>query len=398
MAISLPHAVPGLAWLTSLLAAALAVLAPMQATEPMQQTVTVESVRAQANGSDTVSVILRSTTPLAQYQRPERTPTGWLVRFPGAACQQTLIDSTARGLPVRCSMEQIRTFGVLRITTSLRDTLMVRRLNPNELALVCVRRSPAQVAMVQTGDAPQVTTSTGGRWSLDVIVIDAGHGGKDAGAEGVNGAYEKDVTLAIARKLRDALRRELPNTKVVMTRETDEFIELYRRTEIANEAGGKLFMSIHCNSMPSKPHPAHGCETYILRPGRNDDAARVAQRENASVRFEDRSTRYKSMTEDQIIVATMAQRSFVRFSELLASSIQGEVTTTCPLADRGVSQAGFFVLVGASMPNVLVETGFLSNTSDAQYLASSKGQSAMAASLARAISRYAREYQRTLNR
>jgi N-acetylmuramoyl-L-alanine amidase len=183
-----------------------------------------------------------------------------------------------------------------------------------------------------------------------------------------------------------------------MTRETDEFIELYRRTEIANEAGGKLFMSIHCNSMPIKPHPAHGCETYILRPGRNDDAARVAQRENASVRFEDRSTRYKSMTEDQIIVATMAQRSFVRFSELLASSIQGEVTSTCPLADRGVSQAGFFVLVGASMPNVLVETGFLSNTGDAQYLASARGQTALATSLARAISRYAREYQRTLNR
>lgn len=398
MAISLPHAVPGLAWLTSLLAAALAVLAPMQATEPMQQTVTVESVRAQANGSDTVSVILRSATPLAQYQRPEKTPSGWIVRFPGTNTARTVVDTSAQNERVRCSIEQIRTFGVLRITTSLRDTLMVKRLNQQELALLCIRRPPTPVAAVKAGDDLPVTSSTGGRWSLDVIVIDAGHGGKDAGAEGVNGAYEKDVTLAIARKLRDALRRELPNTKVVMTRETDEFIELYRRTEIANDAGGKLFMSIHCNSMPSKPHPAHGCETYILRPGRNDDAARVAQRENASVRFEDRSTRYKSMTEDQIIVATMAQRSFVRFSELLASSIQGEVTTTCPLADRGVSQAGFFVLVGASMPNVLVETGFLSNTSDAQYLASSKGQSAMAESLARAISRYAREYQRTLNR
>ncbi|MBU3698732.1 MAG: N-acetylmuramoyl-L-alanine amidase, partial [Candidatus Kapabacteria bacterium] len=209
--------------------------------------------------------------------------------------------------------------------------------------------------------------------------------------------FEKDVTLAIARKLRDALRRELPKTKVVMTRETDEFIELYRRTEIANDAGGKLFMSIHCNSMPNKPHPAHGCETYILRPGRNDDAARVAQRENASVRFESSTKQYQSMTEDQIIVATMAQRSFVRFSESLASSVQSEVTSACPLADRGVSQAGFFVLVGASMPNVLVETGFLSNTADAQYLASPKGQSALAVALSKAIARYARDYQRTLN-
>jgi N-acetylmuramoyl-L-alanine amidase len=303
--------------------------------------------------------------------------------------QTTSIDTSAQ----QCSVEQIRSFGVVRIRTVLRDTIIVRKTAPTELAFVFIRRAATAIQ-----ETPSTSTVSDPRWSLDVIVIDAGHGGKDAGAEGVNGAFEKDVTLAIARKLREALRRELPNTKVVMTRETDEFIELYRRTEIANEAGGKLFMSIHCNSMPIKPHPAHGCETYILRPGRNDDAARVAQRENASVRFEDRSTRYKSMTEDQIIVATMAQRSFVRFSELLASSIQGEVTSTCPLADRGVSQAGFFVLVGASMPNVLVETGFLSNTGDAQYLASARGQAAMATSLARAISRYAREYQRTLNR
>ncbi|MEN9281990.1 MAG: hypothetical protein RL594_925 [Bacteroidota bacterium] len=313
--------------------------------------------------------------------------------------RQTILDSTARGEHGQCTIEQIRSFGVLRITTSLRDTMIVRRRSTVELEILCLRQS-RDTAQREVPQKPQNISApgTGGRWSLDVIVIDAGHGGKDVGAEGVNGAYEKDVTLAIARKLRDALRRELPTTKVVMTRETDEFIELYRRTEIANDAGGKLFMSIHCNSMPSKPHPAHGCETYILRPGRNDDAARVAQRENASVRFEDKLNRYKSMTEDQIIVATMAQRSFVRFSENLASSVQEEVTRACPLANRGVSQAGFFVLVGASMPNVLVETGFLSNTNDAQYLASSKGQSMIASSLAKAISRYARDYQRTLSR
>lgn len=399
MAITPSHAVLRCIALTSLIAGCLAGFRAPQAraTEPLLQTVVVESVRAQIS-TDTLTVILRSGTPLAQYQRPEKTPTGWLVRFPSASCMQTVVDSSARTEQVRCSFEQIRAFAVLRIGTALRDTIMVRRMGANELALVCVRRAVVPVVRALTGDDPQGTAGTGGRWSLDVIVIDAGHGGKDVGAEGVNGAFEKDVTLAIARKLRDALRRELPNTKVVMTRETDEFIELYRRTEIANDAGGKLFMSIHCNSMPSKPHPAHGCETYILRPGRNDDAARVAQRENASVRFESSTKQYQSMTQDQIIVATMAQRSFVRFSESLASSIQSEVTGSCPLADRGVSQAGFFVLVGASMPNVLVETGFLSNTGDAQYLASSKGQGAIATALAKAISRYARDYQRTLNR
>lgn len=361
---------------------------PMRATEPLQQTVVIESIRARQS-ADSLTILIRSVTPIAQYQRPEKTSSGWILRFPNSSVQTTSVDTSAQ----QCSVEQIRSFGVIRVRTALRDTIIVRKTAPTELAFVFIRRVTPVVQ-----EAPSTSTASDPRWSLDVIVIDAGHGGKDVGAEGVNGAFEKDVTLAIARKLRDALRRELPNTKVVMTRETDEFIELYRRTEIANDAGGKLFMSIHCNSMPSKPHPAHGCETYILRPGRNDDAARVAQRENASVRFEDRSTRYKSMTEDQIIVATMAQRSFVRFSELLASSVQNEVTTTCPLADRGVSQAGFFVLVGASMPNVLVETGFLSNTGDAQYLASPKGQSTIASSLAKAVSRYAREYHRTLNR
>lgn len=397
MATTPSHAVLRCIALTSLIVGSLMGLhAPQaRATEPLLQTVVIESVRASI-GTDTLTIFLRTASPLAQYQRPEKTPTGWLLRFPSASCTQTVVDSSARTEKVRCSIEQIRTFAVLRIATTLRDTLIVRRLGANELALLCVRRIAAPQAAVMQEPASGV--ATGGRWSLDVIVIDAGHGGKDVGAEGVNGAFEKDVTLAIARKLRDALRKELPMTKVVMTRETDEFIELYRRTEIANDAGGKLFMSIHCNSMPSKPHPAHGCETYILRPGRNDDAARVAQRENASVRFESSTKQYQTMTEDQIIVATMAQRSFVRFSESLASSIQSEVTGSCPLADRGVSQAGFFVLVGASMPNVLVETGFLSNTGDAQYLASSKGQSAIATALAKAISRYARDYQRTLNR
>ena len=364
---------------------------PMNATEPLQQTVAIESIRAR-HAADTLTIIVRSGSPLAQYQRPERTPSGWILRFPSATVASTSIDTSASS----CMVEQIRTFAVVRVRTALRDTIVVRKTASNELSFSFIRRTPVGNTAAVIG-VPSTSSAADARWSLDVIVIDAGHGGKDVGAEGVNGAYEKDVTLAIARKLRDALRRELPKTKVVMTRETDEFIELYRRTEIANDAGGKLFMSIHCNSMPSKPHPAHGCETYILRPGRNDDAARVAQRENASVRFESSTKQYQSMTEDQIIVATMAQRSFVRFSESLASAVQSEVTTACPLADRGVSQAGFFVLVGASMPNVLVETGFLSNTADAQYLASPKGQSTIATALAKAIARYARDYQRTLN-
>jgi len=229
-------------------------------------------------------------------------------------------------------------------------------------------------------------------------VIDAGHGGIDVGAEGVNGVYEKNVTLAIAKRLREKILKAFPATKVVLTRDDDTFVELYRRTQIANEANGKLFISIHCNSMPTKPHKARGCETYILRPGRNDDAARVAARENASVKFESSTSRYAKLDEEQLIVATLAQRSFVRFSERLATAVQREVSKGTGLKDRGVSQAGFFVLVGASMPNILFETAFLSNEEDARYISSADGQEAVAEAMVRALSTYSREWKRSSGR
>jgi N-acetylmuramoyl-L-alanine amidase len=124
----------------------------------------------------------------------------------------------------------------------------------------------------------------------------------------------------------------------------------------------------------------------------------VAARENASIRFERSQDRYKGLDNDQLIVATMAQRSFVRLSEELAGCVQREVSRSTPLRDRGVSQAGFFVLVGSSMPNILFETAFLSNTDDAAYISSERGQTAVAQSMLRAIQRYARTYRSLLSK
>lgn len=357
-----------------------------------QPTTTITMVRAVASQDSSV-IRIRAASTLTGFQKPERVPGGIVLRLPGAVLNDDAIDTTASTAPLRLEAKRIRDILVLTIHCEASDSVELRRDGQRDL--LCVirprqRQEPEDIT-------PRHTPAQRGKWSLDVIVIDAGHGGKDVGAEGVNGVYEKDVTLAIAKLIRARLREIMPNTNVVMTRDNDTFLELYRRTQIANESGGKLFLSIHCNSMPTKPHPAHGCETYILRPGRNDDAARVASRENASVKFEQSQRRYEGMTEDQIIVATMAQRSFVRLSESFAASIQREVTSHTPLADRGVNQAGFFVLVGAAMPNVLIETGFLSNRTDAEYLASSKGQAAIAASIATAIKSYAASYQRSLS-
>lgn len=359
----------------------------------MQQPITsITMIRASATQDSTV-VRIRAASTLTGFHKPERVPGGFVLRLPGAVLNDDAIDTSASASPLALEAKRIRDILVVTIHCAPTDSVVLRRDGQRDL--LCVirpqqRNEPEDIA-------PRHVPAQRGKWSLDVIVIDAGHGGKDVGAEGVNGAFEKDVTLAIAKQVRARLNEILPSTKVVMTRDTDVFLELFRRTQIANEAGGKLFLSIHCNSMPTKPHPAHGCETYILRPGRNDDAARVASRENASVKFEQSQRRYEGMTEDQIIVATMAQRSFVRLSESFAASIQQEVIDRTPLADRGVSQAGFFVLVGASMPNVLIETGFLSNRTDAEYLASTKGQAAIASSIASAIKSYAVSYQRSLS-
>jgi N-acetylmuramoyl-L-alanine amidase len=234
------------------------------------------------------------------------------------------------------------------------------------------------------------------KWRFDCVVIDAGHGGKDDGAHSVHGYKEKDATLAIALKLRSELRRAMPGLRVVMTRSTDVFIPLHQRGSIANKADGKLFISIHCNSVPQKPSRARGCETYILSPAKTSAAIDVASRENAVVQLEDERDRYAGMTGDQQVLVTLAQTSFVKFSSGFARRVQKNVVPLTGMPDRGVSQAGFLVLVCASMPAVLVETGFVSHPQDERLLFRSDGQKKIARGIATAVREYAAEYSKLL--
>lgn len=235
------------------------------------------------------------------------------------------------------------------------------------------------------------------RWKLDIIVIDPGHGGKDPGTIGVTKVREKDITLGIAQKLGALIKRSLKGVKVVFTRKKDEFVELYRRGQIANEAGGKLFISIHCNAMPKKPHPLKGFEIYLLRPGRTDDAIAIAERENAVVRLEEGyQKRYQELTEENFILLTMAQSAYARYSEEFAVLLQQEMERRLELQNRGVKQAGFYVLVGASMPNVLVEAGYLTNRSEEKFLKSEAGQQEVAQSIFYAVKKYKEEYDKFL--
>jgi len=235
------------------------------------------------------------------------------------------------------------------------------------------------------------------KWKLDVVVLDAGHGGNDPGTLGTIGTREKDVTLGIVLKLGKLIEEKLPDVKVVYTRKTDRFIELYRRGQIANENQGKLFVSVHCNSLERKPSSTNGFEIYLLRPGKTEDAIIIAQKENAVVRLEkDYQDRYKDITEENFIILTMAQSAYVRQSEQFASFLEQEMDKKLSSASHGVKQAGFYVLVGASMPNVLVEAGYLSNRKDEMFLRSPSGQQVVAESILEALRRYKTSYEKTL--
>ena len=235
------------------------------------------------------------------------------------------------------------------------------------------------------------------KYGMDVIVLDAGHGGKDPGTIGVAGTKEKNVALGIVLKLGKLIKKNLKGLKVVYTRDDDTFVELDRRGQIANEADGKLFISVHCNSMPRKPYPRRGFEVYLLRPGRTDEAIAIAERENSVIELEEGyEQRYQKLTDDNFILVTMAQTAHMKASETFADFTAKELDKVLDIPNNGVTQAGFLVLVGSAMPNVLIETAYLSNREDEKLLKSESGQQQYAEAIFNAIKRYKKEYEKLL--
>lgn len=230
------------------------------------------------------------------------------------------------------------------------------------------------------------------KWIFDTIVIDAGHGGKDPGAIGVTGTREKDINLGISKKLGNIFNARLPEVKVVYTRDNDEFVELYKRGKIANEAEGKLFISIHCNSMPKKPSSTNGFEVYLLRPGRTKEAISIAEFENSVIKYEENPDRYQKLTDENFILVSMAHSAYMRYSEKFSDLLNNYWTRNVKIKSRGVKQAGFYVLVGASMPSVLIEAGFLSNREDERYLKSGSGQQEIAQAIFSSVLQYKNYY------
>lgn len=225
------------------------------------------------------------------------------------------------------------------------------------------------------------------KWEFKTIVIDAGHGGKDPGAVGYKGTKEKDIALDVAKRLEKKLAKNM-KVKIVMTRDEDIFLRLSERTKIANESNGSLFISIHTNA--AEDRRASGFETFLIGQNKNEAAVRVAARENAVLELE--GSTGKKLTDEDLIKATIAQSAFASKSEQFASLVQKEIKKRVQSKDRGVKQAGFYVLMGASMPNVLVELGFISNPSEEKKLRSPQYRDQLATAIYRAVE----QYQKTL--
>ncbi|MDA3930414.1 MAG: N-acetylmuramoyl-L-alanine amidase [Prolixibacteraceae bacterium] len=224
---------------------------------------------------------------------------------------------------------------------------------------------------------------------LSTVVIDAGHGGKDPGAV-VGNLKEKDIVLDVALRTGKVIKKHFPEVNVIYTRETDTFIPLNKRTEIANKQKADLFISIHVNYFKSES--VNGSETYILGPHKNNENLEVAQMENSVILLEDDYTRsYEGFDPNEAesdIMFELIQNEYLDQSMLLAHTIQSEFEKLAKKKSRGVRQAGFLVLWQTTMPSILIELGFISNTNEKKYLQTNQGKQNLANAIAKAFGEY----------
>ena len=218
---------------------------------------------------------------------------------------------------------------------------------------------------------------------IRTIVIDPGHGGKEVGAIGPGGLMEKDVTLTVARKLASALAAKT-GARVVLTRDDDSLVSLDQRTAIANQYKADLFLSVHMNAAVVKD--ATGSETYFLSLEASDELAKkAAETENAAAA--------SASSDLNLILWDLAHQAYVGESSRFAQAIQEELNAATSVANRGVKQAPFKVLVGATMPAALVEVGFITNPEEEAKLQTEEFQNLMVEALTRAVQRYKTDYE-----
>lgn len=219
------------------------------------------------------------------------------------------------------------------------------------------------------------------------VVLDAGHGGKDPGNRG-NGYYEKNIALSIALKIGAELEKR-NDIKIIYTRKTDVFVDLFKRAQIANKAKADLFISIHCDAHNSN---AYGAGTFVLGLHANQRNFEIAKKENSVIfkekNYEQNYGGFNPNNPESVISLVLMQEEYLDQSIVAANLIQEFFTKNLKRKNRTVKQAGFIVLKYTYMPSVLVETGFLTNKNEGKYLNSKKGQMEMSSTIADAIIKY----------
>lgn len=226
--------------------------------------------------------------------------------------------------------------------------------------------------------------------AVKTIVIDAGHGGHDPGAIGLNGKREANLALAVALKFGQLVEQNFSDVKVIYTRKTDKFLTLNERAEIANKAKADLFFCIHLNAAENRE--AFGSSTYVLGLHKTEDNLEVAKRENAVIELEGEDAvdkyEFNPNSPEGHIIMSMKQNAFLDQSIKIASCIENEFAERANRKSRGVKQAGFYVLYKTSMPSILAEIGFVSNPTEEKFLSSDEGQNTIADALFSAFKTY----------
>ena len=229
-------------------------------------------------------------------------------------------------------------------------------------------------------------------YKIKTVVIDAGHGGKDPGAC-IKDGKEKDIVLSVALKLGKLIESNFSDVKVVYTRKTDDFVELFKRAQIANSNKADLFICIHVNS--SKKSEPYGTETYVMGLHKTQGNLDVAMTENSVITKEDNFQHqydgFDPHSPEAFIIFSLYQNAYLDQSLSFAAKIQQQFTNRVGRFDRGVKQAGFLVLWKTSMPSVLTEIGFISNPDEAKFLLNDTNQTYIASGIYRAFRDYKNE-------
>ncbi|MDC3227556.1 N-acetylmuramoyl-L-alanine amidase, partial [bacterium] len=220
-----------------------------------------------------------------------------------------------------------------------------------------------------------------------IVVLDAGHGGNDPGNTG-NGYREKNIVLKVVKEIQLELKK-IEGIKVILTRDEDMLINLWKRGEIANKAKANLFVSVHCDAHTSN---AYGAGTFVLGLHANKRNFEVAKRENAVIsleeNFKERYEGFDPNSQESVLGLTLLQEENLDKSFSLAAEIQQNFSQNLKRKNRGVKQAGFVVLHQTYMPSVLIELGFLTNKNEGKFLNSKVGQQKMAKEIAKSITKY----------